>query len=59
MVELLGDVMDVYCSTPRHPVVARLPAHAGLNAGSTAVLAPVMDEAHWFEPGEFGRNLML
>jgi multiple sugar transport system ATP-binding protein len=58
-VEPLGAAMDIYCSTPRHPLVARVRSHAGLGAGSTAVLAPAMEEAHWFEPGEFGRNLML
>jgi len=59
MVELLGDTMDVYCSTPRHQLVARVPSHAGLGGGSSVVIAPAMDEAYWFEPGEFGRNLIL
>ena len=59
VVEPLGEAMDVYCSTGRHALVARVPSHAGLGTGSVAVLAPAMEEAHWFEPGEFGRNLML
>ncbi len=58
VVEPLGDVMDVHCATGRHALVARVAAHAGLVAGGTAVVSPNMEEAHWFEPGEFGRNLL-
>jgi multiple sugar transport system ATP-binding protein len=61
VVEPLGDSMDVFASTPRHQLVARVPAHSGLagGAGGTAILTPNMDEAHWFEVGEFGKNLLL
>jgi multiple sugar transport system ATP-binding protein len=60
VVEPLGDSMDVFVSTQRHQLVARVPAHAGLGGtAGTAVLAPKMDEAHWFEVGEFGKNLLL
>jgi multiple sugar transport system ATP-binding protein len=58
VVEPLGDSMDVFCGTPRHQLVARVAAHSGLSAGSTAVLAANMDEAHWFEQGEFGKSLI-
>jgi multiple sugar transport system ATP-binding protein len=59
VVEPLGDSMDVFVSTPRHQLVARVPAHSGLSANSTAVIAPNMDEAHWFDIGEFGKSLLL
>jgi len=60
VVEPLGDSMDVYCSTPKHPhVVARIAANSELKSGSIAALRINAREAHFFEPGEFGRNLVL
>jgi multiple sugar transport system ATP-binding protein len=60
VIEPLGDSMDVFVSTPRHQLVARVPAHSGLSSsGGAAILAPNMDEAHWFDVGEFGKNLLL
>ena len=59
VVEPLGDQMDVACSTPKHGhVVARLHAFDGVKAGQSIALAVDMDAAHFFEPGEFGRNLL-
>jgi len=55
VVEPLGDVMDVFCSTPKHPrLVARIAARDGLTPGTR--LALVLDPAglHVFEPGDFG-----
>ncbi len=57
-VEPLGEAMDVTCGTPRHTLVARVASHSGLSAGSAAIIAPAMEEAHWFEPGEFGASLL-
>lgn len=59
VVEPLGDSMDVYCNTPKHPhLVARVPAHSSLKAGSLAAFTVLMEEVHAFEPGEFGRSLL-
>lgn len=59
VVEPLGDQMDVACSTPKHGhVVARLHAFDGVKAGQSITLAVDMDAAHFFEPGEFGKNLL-
>jgi multiple sugar transport system ATP-binding protein len=58
VIEPLGDAMDVSCRTSRGtPIVARVPAHSGVNAGAPASFHVIMDEAHVFEPGEFGVNL--
>jgi multiple sugar transport system ATP-binding protein len=58
VVEPLGDAIDVFCSTPRHQIMARVPSGVRVAPGGTVVLAPDMDEAHYFEPGEFGRSLL-
>jgi multiple sugar transport system ATP-binding protein len=58
LVEPLGEVMDIHCSTGRHSLRARVPAHAGLAPGGVAVIIPNMEDAYWFEPGEYGRNLL-
>jgi multiple sugar transport system ATP-binding protein len=58
VVEPLGDAMDVSFETPSNGhVVARVPAHVGLTPGETMRLLPDAHLAHFFEPGEFGRNL--
>ncbi len=59
VVEPLGDQMDVACSTPKHShIVARLHAFDGVKAGQSITLHVDMDAAHFFEPGEFGKNLL-
>ncbi len=56
--EPLGDTVDVFCSTPKNPsVVARVGARTSAKAGQSVALAVNMNEAHFFEPGEFGVNL--
>jgi hypothetical protein len=56
--EPLGDTVDVFCSTPKHPsIVARVGARTSARAGQLITLAVNMNEAHFFEPGEFGVNL--
>lgn len=60
VVEPLGDAMDVYASTPKHKqVVARVVATNAIKAGQSANLRLHSDEVHFFEQGEFGRNLLL
>ena len=60
VVEPLGDVMDAYCSTSKHPhIVARVPAHRHLPSGKTTTVAVDMKTVHFFEPGDFGANLTL
>jgi multiple sugar transport system ATP-binding protein len=59
VVEPLGDQMDVACLTPKHShIVARLHAFDGVKAGQSITLHVDMDAAHFFEPGEFGKNLL-
>ena len=58
VVEPLGDTIDIACATANHPgLVARLPSRAGITAGHEVTLAVDMNEVHFFEPGEFGRNI--
>ncbi|QOJ00462.1 MAG: sn-glycerol-3-phosphate ABC transporter ATP-binding protein UgpC [Phycisphaeraceae bacterium] len=57
--EPLGDTIDVFGSTPKHPhLVARVPARAKVSVGQNVTFAVDMHQAHFFEPGEFGRNIM-
>ena len=56
--EPLGDTVDVFCATPKHPsVVARVGARTSARAGQPITLAVNMNEVHFFDPGEFGVNL--
>jgi multiple sugar transport system ATP-binding protein len=56
--EPLGDTVDIFAGTPKHPhVVARLGARTSARAGQSVTLAVNMNDAHFFEPGEFGKNL--
>jgi multiple sugar transport system ATP-binding protein len=60
VVEPLGEKMDLYVSTPRHPhIVARVPARRDLAAGTDIRLRINMDKVHLFEPGEEGKNISL
>ena len=58
VVEPLGEKMDIYAETPRHPhIVARVDAQAGITAGQNILLNLDMRKLHLFEPGETGVNL--
>jgi len=60
IVEPLGDSMDVtFSAMGRERLVARLSAERVLEPGAAATLGVVMERAHYFEPGEFGRNLCV
>ncbi|HYQ18272.1 MAG TPA: sn-glycerol-3-phosphate ABC transporter ATP-binding protein UgpC [Polyangiaceae bacterium] len=58
LVQPLGDKMDVYLATERHPkAVAHLDAFAGVHAGETLEMCFDMGRVHFFEPGEIGPKL--
>jgi len=58
--EPLGDSIDVFLGTPKHThLVSRVPGTAQLHIGQPAVFTIDMDAAHFFEPGEFGKNLIV
>ncbi len=58
VVEPLGEKMDLYVATPRHPhVVARVDARTDLAAGQRTELYVDMSKVHVFEPGGAGANL--
>jgi ABC-type sugar transport system ATPase subunit len=60
VVEPLGEKMDLYVSTPKHPhIVARVPASRDLAAGADIGLRINMDKVHLFEPGDEGKNISL
>jgi multiple sugar transport system ATP-binding protein len=59
VVEPLGDQMDVFCSTERHPqLVARIETDAMLKPGAVVAFALDPSRLHLFEPGEFGRSVI-
>ena len=58
VVEPLGERMDLYVSTAKHPhIVARVEAQRGIDHGQQIDLHLDMRQVHVFEPGEFGSNL--
>jgi len=60
VVEPLGEKMDLYVATERHPhLVARVDAQRGLEAGQKIDLYLDTRKLHVFEPGEHGANLSL
>ena len=60
VVEPLGEKMDLYAETGKHPhVVARVDARLGLEAGQKLPLHVDVKKVHVFEPGEDGMNLSL
>jgi multiple sugar transport system ATP-binding protein len=60
VVEPLGDRIDVHCGTPRHPhLISRVDAGARVAEGQPACFRVDMSRAHFFEPGENGRNVGL
>jgi multiple sugar transport system ATP-binding protein len=58
VVELLGDEMDITCDAGGHRLVARVKARPGITPGQRLSLEPDPARLHYFEPGEFGTNLL-
>lgn len=57
--EPLGDAIDVFVGTAKHThLVARVPGHVHVTIGQPTTFTIDMDAAHFFEPGEFGKNLI-
>jgi multiple sugar transport system ATP-binding protein len=58
LVQPLGDKMDVYVATDKHPkAVAHTDAFAGVQAGDNVTMHFDMGRVHFFEPGEIGPKL--
>ncbi len=58
VIEPLGEKMDIYCSTDKHPhVIARVEAEVAPEPGQNIELYLNLDKIHLFEPGEEGKNL--
>jgi multiple sugar transport system ATP-binding protein len=59
LVQPLGDRMDVYLATDRHPhSVAQMQAHTGVRPGDTLAVYFDPSRVHFFEPGEMGRRIV-
>jgi multiple sugar transport system ATP-binding protein len=59
LLEPLGSSMDIYLTTgPGQHLVARVGASSARKAGETVGLAIAPAEAHLFEPGAYGANLL-
>ena len=59
VVEPLGDQMDVRSRTAGHTLIARVDAHGSLPVGKPGWFALDTERCHYFEPGAFGRNLVV
>ena len=60
VVEPLGDRTDVYCGTPRHThIVCRVDTRTRVAEGAALQMHVDMQRAHFFEPGDDGRNVTL
>jgi multiple sugar transport system ATP-binding protein len=58
LVQPLGDKMDVYLATDKHPkTVAHVDSFAGVKAGETLNMFFDMTRVHFFEQGEIGPKL--
>ena len=58
VVEPLGDKMDIYAATDKHPhIVARVDAQRDIEPGQDIKLYLDMHRIHVFEPGELGGSL--
>jgi multiple sugar transport system ATP-binding protein len=58
LVQPLGDKMDVYLATDKHPhSVAHVDAFLGVKAGETLPMYIDLDRVHFFEPGELGKKI--
>ncbi|MEN0020066.1 MAG: ATP-binding cassette domain-containing protein, partial [Planctomycetota bacterium] len=59
VVEPLGSEMDVHCSTDTTPrLTARVGAHQHMPVGEWATFGLDPRHVHYFEPGEFGINIL-
>ncbi len=58
VVEPLGEDMDVTCHTDHHNLILRIGAHQHLAVNEVTTVAVDMARAHYFEPGEFGANIV-
>ena len=59
VVEPLGEKMDLYAATEKHPhIVARVDARRDIAPGSEILLHLDMEKLHVFEPGEAGASLV-
>jgi multiple sugar transport system ATP-binding protein len=60
VIEPLGDMIDVSCTTPKgQHVIARITARPDFPTGKEVEFHLDMDHVHVFEPGEFGRNVLV
>ena len=58
LIQPLGDKMDVYLATKRHPhSIAHVDAHAGINVGETLSVFVDTSRVHFFDPGETGERI--
>jgi multiple sugar transport system ATP-binding protein len=58
LVQPLGDKMDVYVATERHPhAVAQIDAFASVKAGDSMSVYFDLERVHFFEPGELGKRV--
>jgi multiple sugar transport system ATP-binding protein len=58
LVQPLGDKMDVYVATHKHPKsVAHVDAFAGVKVGDTLNMFFDMNRVHFFDTGEIGQKL--
>ncbi len=58
VVELLGDEMDISCSSGGRRLVARVRARPGIAPGQRVHLAVDPGRMHFFATGDFGRSLL-
>ena len=60
VIEPLGEKMDVYASTAKHPhIISRIDADSSLKPNQPLTFHLDMTKVHVFEPGEKGVNLCL
>ncbi len=60
VIEPLGEKMDIFAATEKHPhIVGRMDAVRGLEADTKIELHLDMTKLHVFEPGDQGKNLTL
>jgi multiple sugar transport system ATP-binding protein len=58
LIQPLGDKMDVYLRTERHPhAIAHVDAHAGIRVGETLAVCIDTRRVHFFAPGETGERI--
>ena len=59
LVQPLGDKMDVYLATDKHPhIVAHVDAYRAIHAGETLPMYVDLARVHFFEPGETGPTIV-